>query len=441
MVNHNNRGTLAARLGLLSQVTCPHCWSQSAPARLLWVAKHGSLMGDPKLGPEEYRRFLPTRFNVAGEALDVKGYPTQIIACPECHLEIPRTMLEMAPLFLSTFGAPGSGKSYFLAAMTWELRRNLTLKFGVNFSDADPILNHKLNEHEETLFVNQQASEAVPMNQLILKTDAEEGKTHYNNVNFDSHSVTYLRPFLFTQRPLPEHPAYGKRLRSALKRTVCLYDNAGEDFQPGMDTPGRAVTRHLAKSSALMFLFDPTQDARWRNHCQITSKNREGQETMRQEAILQEAAARIRRYAGLRSDQKHKQPLIVIVTKFDSWSNFVADADLEEPLRQVKIPNADGQGYQTMSGLEVDKIEQQSQRIRKLLLNITPEIVTAAEGFCEEVIYIPVSAVGWRVTVRDSDQREIMRPADAIPFWVTIPYLYAMHRTCPGLIPVAKRKG
>ncbi len=35
----------------------------------------------------------------------------------------PAPMMEMEPLFLSILGAPASGKSYFLTAMTWQLRR------------------------------------------------------------------------------------------------------------------------------------------------------------------------------------------------------------------------------------------------------------------------------------------------------------------------------
>jgi hypothetical protein len=37
-------------------------------------------------------------------------------------------MLEMEPLFLSILGAPASGKSYFLTAMTWQLRQALPLR-------------------------------------------------------------------------------------------------------------------------------------------------------------------------------------------------------------------------------------------------------------------------------------------------------------------------
>jgi hypothetical protein len=98
------------RGGLLDRVTCPHCRENFAPEKVLWISEHQDLLGDQRLGPEQPQRFLPTRFNVAGKALDARGF-----ACPHCHLAVPRPFLEMEPLFVSIFGSPGSGKSYLLA--------------------------------------------------------------------------------------------------------------------------------------------------------------------------------------------------------------------------------------------------------------------------------------------------------------------------------------
>jgi hypothetical protein len=93
------------RGGLLDRITCPHCWEHFAPEKVLWISEHQDLLGDPKLGPEQQQRFLPTRFTVAGEALDARGFACQQLACPNCHLAVPRPFLEMEPLFLSIFGA------------------------------------------------------------------------------------------------------------------------------------------------------------------------------------------------------------------------------------------------------------------------------------------------------------------------------------------------
>ena len=45
----------------------------------------------------------------------------------------------MQPVFASIMGSPSCGKSYFLAAMTWRLRKVLPRYFGLSFGDADPI--------------------------------------------------------------------------------------------------------------------------------------------------------------------------------------------------------------------------------------------------------------------------------------------------------------
>ena len=108
---------------LLSTITCPHCWHRFAPDKVLWVSQHAELLGDPIVGPEAQSRFRPSRFNALGEAIDARDMPCQLLACPRCHLIVPRPLVEHEPLFFSIIGSPASGKSHFLASMTWELRR------------------------------------------------------------------------------------------------------------------------------------------------------------------------------------------------------------------------------------------------------------------------------------------------------------------------------
>jgi hypothetical protein len=61
-------------LSLLPRITCPHCWHNFAPEDVLWVAAHQDLLGDPRLGPEQPQRFLPSRFDLDGNALDARGF-------------------------------------------------------------------------------------------------------------------------------------------------------------------------------------------------------------------------------------------------------------------------------------------------------------------------------------------------------------------------------
>ncbi|OYW19377.1 MAG: hypothetical protein B7Z55_08950, partial [Planctomycetales bacterium 12-60-4] len=209
--------------GILERVTCPHCWEQFPPERSLWVSEHTDLLGDHRLGDLQQQRFLPSRFTVDGWAIDAKNMSCHQLACPNCHLTIPRAMYEMEPLFLSIFGAPSSGKSYFLAAMTWELRKTLPLKFSLSFSDADPVMNQTLTEYEREVFANDNEETLTPMNRLIHKTDIVGDL--YDSVSFGKHTINFPRPFLFSLQPQGAHPKANSG--TGVGRAICLYDNAG----------------------------------------------------------------------------------------------------------------------------------------------------------------------------------------------------------------------
>jgi hypothetical protein len=416
---------------LLARVTCPHCWAIFPPEQSLWISEHADLLGDPLLGPEQAQRFLPSRFTLEGDALDAKGMVCRSLACPKCHLGVPRCALEMETLFLSILGAAASGKSYLLTTMIHELRRVLPSEFALTFGDVDPVANRIINECEDSLFFNPEPDQLVPLGNLIRKTELE-GEL-YETIALGNQTVTYPRPFLFDLRPKPDHPRAAEVAPSS--RLICLYDNAGEHFLPGKDTTATPVTRHLAQSRALLFVMDPTQDQRFqaklRSLGQGSGSIGKGR-TSRQEMILHEAAARIRRLAGLSQNEKHHRPLIVILTKVDQWSPLLADQDLSEPWRRIPGMN--------LSGLDVERIEQQSDQLRNLLMELCPEIVLTAEGFATEVFYIATSALGDRTEVHPQTGFLGIKPENLRPRWVTVPLLYALARTLPGLITRFRRK-
>jgi hypothetical protein len=237
--------------------------------------------------------------------------------------------------------------------------------------------------------------------------------------------------------PLDGHP----NLQSAAKvaRTICVYDNAGESFQPGEDTASSPVTRHLALSRVLMFLFDPTQDMRYRKLCggktvdpQMTERAErlQREQAVRQETILSEAAQRVRRYAGLAQSQKHDRPLIVVVTKFDSWKHLLAGATL--PAVRI-VNNVSGH-----SAVNLEGIGNVSKLVRNLLWKVSPEIVSAAESFASQVLYVPVSATGRGPETDPKTGALGFRPKDMKPIWAEVPMLYALSRWTQGLVPCAK---
>ena len=412
------RPRAVVRPTLLPSITCPHCWRKFPPADILWVARHAELMGDSIAGPDEPLRFLPSRYTLDGAALDARGTPCQSLACPNCHLIVSRALTEAEPLFASIVGVSASGKSYFLTAMTWELRRVLPSLFGVAFSDADPVFNRALNYHEETLFLAPDPNRPVKLE----KTDTV-GSLMYDQIRMGQQIINLPRPILFSMRPSGRHP--NADIASTLARVVCLYDNAGEHFSPGQDTASSPATQHLGSSRVLMFLYDPTQDPRFRARCRGLSADPQLDEqtpTRRQETILREIAGRVREFAGLPATQQVGRPLLVVVPKADVWGPLV-DLDLShEPI----VPNALAGGK--VAGVDIGRIEGVSEIIREMLLETAPEFVATAEEFTSNVVYVPTSALGASPQTLGDRQGLWIRPAQIRPRWVTAPFLYMFAR-------------
>jgi len=374
-------------------------------------------MGDPIAGQSAFVRFKASRFNVEGAALDARGLPCEGLACPACHLLVPRAFLESGSLIFSIIGIPASGKSYLLAAMSWELRSLLPKRFSIAFNDADPLNNLILNEAENTLFLQDDLDAWV----ALRKTEME-GEM-YDRVHMDTQSVLLPHPFLFTLRPTGAHPAANSAAQAT--RILCFYDNAGENFQPGQDSATSPGTQHLARSKI----------PRFRKRCRQLSKDPQlsvGRTADRQDAVLTEAALRIRTYARLSSNQKLDKPLLVLVAKADIWGRLINEDFREEPLI------APGQGGGQLTQVDLARVDAMSQKVRALLLEHSPEFVAAAEDAFQPVVYIPVSALGGSPTQKDSDGPLLVRPKDISPRWVTVPVLYAFARWSSGLIEKAK---
>ena len=144
----------------------------------------------------------------------------------------------------------------------------------------------------------------------------------------------------------------------------------------------------------------------------------------RQETILNEAAARIRRYAGLSQAAKYDRPVIVILSKFDEWAHLF-DHDPGEPWKT--------QG--NLTGVDLERIERMSARLHQVLMKFCPETVAAAEAFAKNITYIAVSSLGKQVEVDPATGLTGIRPGNIQPHWVTVPLLYALARVQPALIP------
>ena len=412
---------------LRPRLTCPHCGKAFPPGDVLWIAEHPSLVGDELLVDGEQNRFLPTRFDVDGNALDVKGVACHAVACPNCHLPIPRALIELEPVFISTLGAPSSGKSYFLAAMIQQTQETALRHFQSNLADVDPEANEVVNDYLNRLFRNSQPGELVALEKTGLT-----GR-QYNSVNLDERDIYLAKPFVYSLQPLK---LQDERLRRQLCRAVCLYDNAGEHYMPGK-TASQMATQHMAHSKVLLFLFDPLQHARFRQACfgraedpQLGSRGKNSP----QDQVLLEAARRVRNLTGLGQHAKFSRPLIVVVTKYDVWHSLLSEGLVDTNSLLCRTPNGG-------TALDLKRISKLSDRTRELLFELAPDIVAAAEGFSEEVIYLPNSALGCSPEIMPGSNALGVRPCNIRPRLAEVPLLYALHRAVPTLIPAIQRTG
>ena len=413
---------------LLRAVTCPHCWHHFDVSEIVWVAKHDDLRGDPVLGGDAHIRFLPTRFNVDGDALDSRFMPCQNLACPRCHLVIPRIFTKFEPLIFSLIGVPFSGKSYYLASMTWELARILPTKYLMVFNNVDSSGNQTLIDFQEKLFFQGASDQpvAVPKTQL-------DSATHYDSTNLDGQDVLLPRPFLYAITPMESHPNYPHA--DAISRVLCVYDNAGEHFLTGQDTSLTPGTQHVAKAKVLMFLYDPIQDPRIRDKCRTISDDPQlsaYSRTQLQSPVLTETVSRVRQYSHLPSNKRLNQPLIVLIPKADIWESLIDEDLTKEPCHFPEPPSRE------FAIVDTARIERVSAKIRRLLLELTPEFVATAEDCCNEVIYIPVSSLGCSPIPQGGEKEGagslVFRPCDIKPRWVTVPILYAFSKWATGML-------
>ncbi|MFM7057940.1 MAG: hypothetical protein ACKO2P_13550 [Planctomycetota bacterium] len=396
---------------LLRRVTCVNCWHEFSPEETLWISEHESLRGEPRIGDvlgNQQRRMTGERFDTRGKAVDPGGAVCETLACPRCLLSIPEDSLEVPPLIFSLLGSPGSGKSVFLAAMTRQLRLTCP-SLGMTFADADPVLNGHLINDERRMFFDGGMDEWRAIEKIVSKT--EQTETRWRETQIEGSPARFVPPYTFRISPSGRHPRIDKA--GDLTTLVCLYDNAGEHFQPGARDAG--MTLHLSRSMGLMYCFDPTNDSRV-----MRALNKDGVQQRgageRQDTVLAEAAARIRRDMRLGAREKINKPVVMVLPKFDVWEGLLREylptAGQRELLKEWK--------QYGIRGLAEDAIEELSDGCRTMLERVCPDPLRAAEAVSDQVWCIPVAAVGRSVRM-ERGQFQVRSPID--PQWSEIPLL------------------
>jgi hypothetical protein len=154
----------------------------------------------------------------------------------------------------------------------------------------------------------------------------------------------------------------------------------------------------------------------------------------RQDQVLLEAANRIRAHSGASQSDKLTQPLVVVVTKFDAWRTLTPNLELDLN-RLIRRAGS------TMSALDSRVLHTISTTVRQVLNQHAREMVTAAESFSKEVLYIPVSALGCAPEIIDGSGMLGIRPRNIQPIWSEVPVLFALHRCTNGLVQIGASRG
>lgn len=394
------------------ELRCPSCWLTFKPEETLSIATHPELLGDPILGEDAMLRFRPAAFDaVSGLALDALGNTCTEYACPHCLLKLPPFFHKTIQHIISIVGVPAAGKTHYLTALVPELEKELPREFGMPFRDADPILNEPLNELRMRLF-----SASNPREAYLGKTHARSNL--YHQVWRRGVFANMPRPFIYNLN------------KGSETHSVVLYDNAGEDFQPGADTEYTPGSLHMAVSDAILFLFDPTANPGFRT---LLKDNPDPQirhnlyRPGRQAILLAESEMRLRTKLNLPPEEKLHVPLAVIIGKCDTWSHLLGPEALLPLIRNgMFMP---------------EHVNLNSSRLRQFLFNVAPHICANAEAISSNVRYFASSSLG-ASPIEFTDETSgatLIGPAngEVHPFRVTDPVLWALHETSPALIPSA----
>lgn len=400
---------------LHGELLCPVCWKRFDREQILHIACHPDLMGDPTLGPDQMLRFLATKFDARFRAIDPKGVACSDVACPSCRRRLPAGFLDVAYHLFSIVGVPAAGKSYFLAAMLHMLRQRMARDLQLAFTDADAADNTVLNKMAQQLF-----SGSTNAPDLYLGKTQMVGGDTAEYWERDGRRVQLPKPFSYL--------VAGGKLDEPGRRpfTVVFYDNAGEHFEPGRSHEESISAQHVACCDGILYLFDPTCTAGFRARLagvqdfQLTDYRR----LDHQEAVISHMRNRIRSEMGLPAWEKITTPIAFMVGKCDTWQHLLGTEPLAAPVNGGCVDNA--------------AIQTNSARLRELLLETSPSVVTNIESISKEVVYFPISALGHSPAYfKDEHGTEKLGPVPGKikPVHVEAPMLWLLHRLYPDVFP------
>lgn len=394
------------------EVLCPICWLVSDLGELMHISVDNELKGDSILGADQQQRFLATRFNDLGQALDPSGFPCSDLACPHCRRKLPSGFLETSHRIISLVGDQSAGKSYFLAVLAKVLPATLFRNFNVTFQDGDPQGNAKLNEMKIRLF-----GARTPQEARFERT--EVNGSMYDRLPRRGKQVLLPKPFTYT---------LGSDAAPDGQVSLVFYDNSGENFQPGYDINEYPGAQHVASASGILFLFDPFNSDDFRKRLRNGKDPQlENPTTDQQAIILSEMRSRIQKLRHLRSSEKIDTPLAMLIGKCDAWMHLLGENALQNPIRD---------GW-----LDSVALQHNSRVVRSLLMEICPSVVGNAESLSKEVLFFAVSSFG-HTPVQTVNEKTKARhispdPTQLRPIFVEVPVLWLLSKFCQHFVPIS----
>ncbi len=386
------------------ELTCPVCWLRFDTGDIMHIAVHDSLRGDPVLGEDAQQRFLATRFNNAGQALDAMGIPSSEVACPHCRRKLPPSFLGMPHHIISLVGDQSAGKSYFLSVLTKVLPATLYRDFGIVFQDSDPTGNAPVNDMRKVLFGAQ-----TPAQAKLAKTVFEGAM--YERLPRQGRMVALPRPFVYTLAPEDK-----TREQCAL----IFYDNAGEHFQPGVNIVEQPGAQHVASAAGIIYLFDPFNSPEFRGSIRDTKDPQiEKPVVDQQDIILAEMRARIQTIRNLRPNEPINTPIAFVVGKCDVWLQLLNGRPLQRPLRDRTLVNS--------------VVEDNSNIVRDLMHQLCPSVLANAEALSTNVMFFAASSFG-HTPLKIGPGEYVPDPSKLQPVNVEVPLLWILSQICPPLI-------
>lgn len=392
---------------------CPSCWENFNKEEALSIATHPDLCGDDIMGEDAQLRFKPSRFNEYGVPVDEMGSPCIEFACPHCHHKLPPFFTQMNQHIISLVGIPAAGKTYYLSSLIHELGHILPREFNLPFRDADPINNAILNDMSLRLFSGKSPQEAY-----LGKTRLDGNL--YQKVWRHQHYADMPRPFIYNLN------------KSEESYSVVMYDNAGENYEPGRSGEDYPGAEHLSIASGILYLFDPTSNLDFRNLLQDNKDpqmQRSSDSVGRQRLLLAETEMRLRTRRNIHPGKKLDLPLAIIIGKCDIWQHLLGP----EPLLPV-----------VRNGLYMpEHVNANSARLRQFLFKISPNICSNAEAISDNVRYFAVSSFGKSPIeiVDEATGQKLLAPDTSMikPMRVIDPLVWALQCCEPALFPCSQK--